>query len=128
MSNLETRRAVGPAVDRADGADDGGRAQEPLSSSVPHEGLPARAENDRVPFIALGFALVGYVPVTVFERLVGFGHFGPLAVPAILAMVGVLFAVIGVLRAVDWRDQRALRWSVAAGIIALGRLFVVPFF
>lgn len=126
MSNLETRPAVGPAVDRADGADDGTR--EPLSSSVPHEGLPTRAEHDKVPFIALGFALVGYLPASLFERLVGFGHFGPLAVPAILAMVGVLFAVIGVLRAVDWRDQGTLRWSLLAGVLALGRLFVLPFF
>lgn len=96
-------------------------------SSTGGKGLPSHPEHDKVPYIALGFALAGFLPPSLFERLIGFGYFGPLAVPAILAMVGVLFAVIGVLRAVDWKDQRALRWSVAAGVVALGRLFLVPF-
>lgn len=119
---------VGRPVDaETEGVEQAGPDQpEYVSHAVPQE-PPRRPENDKIPFIGLGFALVGYLPPAWFARLVGFSHFGPLEVPAILAMVGVLFAVIGILRAVDWKDQRTLRWSLVAGILAMGRLFILPF-
>ncbi len=90
--------------------------------------LPSHPEHDKVPFIALGFVVAGYLPLGWYAAILGFGKFGPLEVPAIVAMVGVLFAVIGILRAVDWKDPQALRWSSIAGVLGFVRLFVVPWF
>ncbi len=90
--------------------------------------LPFHPEKDKIPFIALGFSLAGFLPLGLFAAVLGFGKFGPLEVPAIISMVGMLFAVIGILRAVDWKDAKALRVSTLAGVLSFVRLFLMPFF
>ncbi len=98
-----------------------------VPTGIPDEGeLPTRPQHDKIPYVGLGLALVGYLPAALFAQVLGFSHFGPLAVPAIIAMVGVLFATIGLFRALDWKDQRALNWSIAAGVVGLLRLFLIP--
>lgn len=74
------------------------------------------------------FALLGYTPYTWWERILGFGFFGPIQVPAILAMVGVLFGFIAVLRALDLRDSRLRLLGGTATALGLVRLFLLPFF
>lgn len=74
------------------------------------------------------FALLGYTPYTWWAALLGRGFFGPIEIPAILAMVGVLFGFISVLRGMDLEDRPLRKWGVAATALALVRLFLVPFF
>lgn len=89
-------------------------------------GLHARPGLDWTVPAAVVFVLLGWIPVAFLDWLPGRGYFGPLEIPAILAMVGVLFAVIGVLRAVDLHDGRLRATSIAVGLVGLLRLFLVP--
>ena len=74
------------------------------------------------------FVLLGWLPASGYAALLGVGFFGPLALPAIAAMIGMLFAAIGLLRAVDTGDKRTRAWSIALGALAFVRLFVQPMF
>ncbi len=91
---------------------------------------PPRLESSRgmdwpikvaVPFVALG-----WVPVSWLYSWPNAGHFGPLALPAVAAMVGLLFAVIGLLRSVDTGDRRMRTWSIVVGLVAFARIFLQP--
>lgn len=72
------------------------------------------------------FVVLGFTPDAFFDATVGYSHFGPLAWSAILAMVGVLFAVIAFLRAVDLDDRRLRAWATAAFVVGMFRVFIVP--
>lgn len=72
------------------------------------------------------FILLGFTPVSWWAALVGYGYFGPIAWPAILAMVGVLFAVIALLRSVDLHDQRLRTMALVLLGLGLVRLFLAP--
>jgi len=74
------------------------------------------------------FVLLGFTPDAFFDATVGYSHFGPLAWSAILAMVGVLFAVIAVLRSVDTGDAGMRAWAVGVGAVGLLRVFVLAWF
>ncbi len=73
-------------------------------------------------------ALIGWTPIAWWEAALGTAYFGPLAFPAICAMVGVLFVVIGLLRGLDTKDVRSRPWLIGAGAIGMARLFVLPLF
>lgn len=89
-------------------------------------GIEASKGVDPTVVTAWVFALLGYTPIVWYERLIGYGHFGPLAWPAILAMVGVLFAVIAILRSIDLKDATLRNWAIGAFAVAMLRLFVGP--
>ncbi len=79
-------------------------------------------------WVAIAFVVLGFTPVAWAARVMGYGYFGPIAWPAILAMVGVLFAVIAFLRAVDTGIKPARNQAVAVAAVGLVRLFVLPLF
>ncbi len=74
------------------------------------------------------FVLIGYTPYRLWENILGFGYFGPIEVPAILAMVGVLFAFIALLRSVDLQEHKARNLAAAAMLVGFVRLFLLPWF
>ncbi len=90
-------------------------------------GLEPREGIDRTLIVAWIGVIVGYTPWQWWRSGIGFGYFGPIEVPAILAMVGVLFAFIALLRAVDLKDTRQRTAAVAAMAVGLLRLFLLPF-
>ena len=91
-------------------------------------GLAPRAGVDPTVPLASVLVAVGWVPMPVWEVVLERPYFGPLALPAVVAMGGVLSALIGVLRSVDLGDRR-LRWTcVAIGAAGMARLFVLPWF
>ncbi len=94
----------------------------------PGPGLRPTPGIDKTLVTAWVCIVVGYTPWTLWRSLLGFGYFGPIQVPAIIAMVGVLFAVIAVLRAVDLHDKRLRTMGLVAGTLGLVRLFLLPLF
>lgn len=91
-------------------------------------GLEATPGVDKTLVTAWICVLIGFTPWTVWRQVLGFGYFGPIQVPAIIAMVGVLFAVIAVLRALDLQDVRLRNLGLLAGVLGMVRLFLLPFF
>lgn len=89
-------------------------------------GLRTRGGLDPTVPIAAFFVLVGWIPPSWMAAVIGFGYFGPLALPAVLAMVGVLAAVIGVMRSLDLQDLRLRRTCLAIGGVGMLRLFLMP--
>lgn len=75
---------------------------------------------------AWAFTLLGFIPTGTWAGAFGYGYFGPIAWPAILAMVGVLFAVIALLRSIDLEDLRLRKLALAALVIGMLRLFLAP--
>lgn len=89
-------------------------------------GLEPQTGTDRSLIVGAVLVLVGFSPVSFWARLLGYGYFGPLAWPAIFAMVGVLFGVIALLRSLDLEDQKLRNASLVVLILGLARLFIVP--
>lgn len=90
-------------------------------------GIEAKQGTDPTLITAAIFIAVGYTPASWWARLVGVSHFGPLELPAVLAMVGVLFAFITGLRGLDLQDRTRMRWAVILGALGMVRLFLLPF-
>lgn len=91
-------------------------------------GLEARDGVDPTIVTAAVFVVIGFTPWKWWESLIGFGYFGPVEVPAILAMVGVLFGFIAFLRAIDLGDTRLRAYAAAALAVGFVRLFLMPLF
>lgn len=107
---------------------DDGRPLEERAAGQMGPGIARRQGIDPTLLTAAIFVLLGFTPVAWSQAVLGFGYFGPLEVPAILAMVGVLFAFIAVLRAVDTEDVPLRTQALIAAAAGLLRLFIVPFF
>lgn len=91
-------------------------------------GLQATPGIDKTLVTAAIAVAIGFTHWTWWRALIGFGYFGPIEVPAIIAMVGVLFAFIALLRAVDLKDAKQRTWAIAIGVAGLLRLFLLPWF
>ncbi len=91
-------------------------------------GLEAKDGVDPTLVTAWIFVLIGFTPTGIWLRVLGFDRFGPLEVSAILAMVGVLFGFIALLRAIDLADVRLRAMAIGALVLGLGRLFLLPLF
>lgn len=89
-------------------------------------GLEAEPGWDKPLLAGVFFVLLGYSPVAFWARIMGYGYFGPLAWPAILAMVGVLFGVIALLRSLDLEDQKLRNAAIVVLLLGLVRLFIAP--
>lgn len=89
-------------------------------------GLEKQPGLDRSLVAAYVFVAIGFTPVSWYTRLLGYGYFGPIAWPAILAMVGVLFGVIALLRSLDLEDATLRNAAIVALILGLLRLFIFP--
>lgn len=117
MAGPETHR------DRDDGDEDG--RQGPLIKPQGGPGLKPSTRPDPVMVTAVVFALLGLLPTRWFRAGVDL-HLGPLEVPAIFAIVAVLFAVLGLLRGIELEDRFIQVVSSAAGVVGLIRLFIYP--
>lgn len=106
-------------------------AHPPLEESSPPgqpgPGLRPNKGVDPTLVTAAVFIVVGYTPVAWWEAALRTGHFGPLQIPAIVAMVGILFAFIALLRSIDLQDRRLRMWAGIALALGLVRLFLFPF-
>jgi len=123
----------GPAERVRDAREDAVDAPDPLDGPDMEPGLRGpgirpRAWIDPTVWLSAAFVLLGWLPPAWYAAVLGVGYFGPLAIPAILAIVGVLAAAIGVLRSLDLRDEGLRRTCLVLGAIGLVRLFVAPLF
>lgn len=89
-------------------------------------GLEAEPGWDKPLLAGVVFVLLGYSPISFWARIMGYGYFGPLAWPAILAMIGVLFGVIALLRSLDLEDKKLRNAALVVLVLGLGRLFIAP--
>lgn len=118
-------------ADRPDRADPKERSdatdapEKPLIEPQTGPGLMPSARPDPVMITAVVFALLGLLPTRLFRTGVDL-HLGPLEVPAIFAIVGVLFGVLGLLRGIELEDRFIQVVSSAAGVVGLVRLFIYP--
>lgn len=133
---------VGPEPNGSD-RNDAGRSDTPLDDDTaadptvaqrdraegqPGPGLRRTGRTDPTLVTAWVFAVLGYTPISWVERAFGIAYFGPLAWPAIVAMVGVLFGVIALLRSLDLDDRRLRAWAAGALALGLVRVLLFPFF
>lgn len=106
-------------------------ALEPTVDPDQERSGPGLVAKDGVdPTVVVGWVLVllGFTPTSLWERILGFGYFGPIEVSAIITMVGVLFAFIAVLRSIDLGDMRLRLFGGIALGLGLVRLFLMPWF
>jgi hypothetical protein len=91
-------------------------------------GIEPTAGLDRPLVAAIIFVALGFMPNSWVEAALTYAYFGPVAWTAILCMVGVLFAVIALLRSLDLEDQKLRNAAIVLLLIGLARLFILPAF
>lgn len=106
-------------------SDDPNDREGPLIKPQGGPGLKPSPRPDPVMITAVVFALLGLLPTRLFRTGVDL-HLGPLEVPAIFAIVGVLFGVLGLLRGIELEDRFIQIVSSTAGVVGLIRLFIYP--
>ncbi|MGB1587083.1 MAG: hypothetical protein ACPHID_08590 [Thermoplasmatota archaeon] len=89
-------------------------------------GLEPQEGIDKSLLAGAALVLIGFTPVDFWAGIIGYGYFGPLAWPAIFAMVGVLFGVIALLRSLDLEDRTLRNASILVLVLGLLRLFIAP--
>ncbi len=90
-------------------------------------GLQANpTKRDPVSTVSIIFAILGLTPRAVFGSTLGVEALGPIAFPAIFAIVGVLFGLLTIIRHGELQNQTALKVGIAGLAIGLTRLFVYP--
>lgn len=103
---------------------------DPAGSRGP--GIHPTGREDVTAYLALFFAVLGWVPErhvdAALDPVTGGPFVFPAPIPAVFAMLGVFAGVVAVLRGMERGD----RWTRGAGLVAVAaglvRLFLVPFF
>lgn len=85
-----------------------------------------REGRDPVSITSIVFAALGLTPRAVFGSALGVEAFGPVAFPAIFAIVGVLFGLLTLVRHGELQNPAALKLGIAGLLIGLLRLFIYP--
>ncbi len=85
-----------------------------------------RTGRDPVSIVSIVFAVLGLTPRAVFGSALGVEAFGPIAFPAIFAIVGVMFGLLTLIRHGELQNLLALRLGIAGLSIGLIRLFLYP--
>lgn len=109
-ARIQTKTGRGAAVDETEGP-----------------GLtPSQRRWEPVSTTSIVFAVLGLTPRAAFGSTLGVEALGPIAFPALFAIVGVLFGLLAIIRHGELQHPLALRVGIIGLSLGLLRLFIYP--